>query len=120
MHFFVTPETVTVLPICDVVLCLSVYHRWHHDFGHEGAQHILWTLRTKAQRFMFFELASQQSKYGSMPPDFIDRNQHSIVDYNLRMLGGLFGRPNVEFAAATPASRGKQFRCLFAIQMPGQ
>jgi hypothetical protein len=35
MHFFVTPETVTVLPICDVVLCLSVYHRWHHDFGHE-------------------------------------------------------------------------------------
>jgi hypothetical protein len=43
-----------------------------------------------------------------------------LLDYNLRMLGGLFGRPNVEFAAATPASRGKQFRCLFAIQMPGQ
>jgi hypothetical protein len=50
----------------------------------------------------------------------MDRNQHSIVDYNLGMLGGLFGRPNVEFAAATPASRAEQFCCLFAIQMPGQ
>jgi hypothetical protein len=26
----------------------------------------------------------------------------------------------MEFAAATPASRDQQFRCLFAIQMPGQ
>ncbi len=41
---------------CDVVLCLSVYHHWHHDFGREGAQHLR-TLGTKAQRFMFFELA---------------------------------------------------------------
>ncbi len=117
MRFIVTPESVTALPVCDVVLCLSVYHQWHEIFGHQGAQQILHTLGTKARRFLFFEPASQRSKYGPVPPDYNDRDERSIVDYNLGMLGRLFCREKVEFVAATPASRSEKVRYLFSIQM---
>ncbi len=117
MHFLVTPENVAALPVEDVVLCLSVYHQWHKNFGHDGAQKILKTLGAKAQRWLFFEPASKQSKYGDKPPDFTDRDERSIVDYNLTMLSGLFGEKNVEFLGATPAGRSEPFRYLFAVQM---
>jgi len=116
VHCVVTPDNVATLPVCDVVLCLSVYHQWHVAFGHDDAQRILETLGSKARRALFFESASQRRKYGSAPPNFIDRDQNSIVQYNLEMLGKLFGRSNVEFVKATPASRGERFRCLFAVQ----
>ncbi len=112
----ITPANARDLPVCDVVLCLSVYHQWQAVFGYEGAQHILRTLGSKARQVMFFESASQKWKYGSSQPDFIDCDQISIVDYNLTMLGALFGRPNVKFIKATTASRGEKFRCLFAIR----
>ena len=117
MRFIVTPESVTALPVCDVVLCLSVYHQWHEIFGHQGAQQILHTLGTKARRFLFFEPASQQSKYRPVPPDYDDRDECSIVDYNLGMLGGLFCGKKVEFVAATPANHGERLRHLFGIQI---
>ena len=117
VHFVVTPESVTVLPVCDVVLCLSIYHQWHCKFGHEGAQQILQILGTKARKKLFFEPASKQSKYGPKPPTFTDRDEHSIIDYNHRMLGGLFGKENVEFLGATTASRSESVRYLFTIQM---
>ena len=120
MRFIVTPESVTALPVCDVVLCLSVYHQWHQIFGHQGAQQILRTLGTKARQFLFFEPASQRSKYGPVPPDYNDRDERSIVDYNLGMLGRLFCREKVEFVAATPASHSEKVRYLFSIQMTPQ
>jgi len=120
VHFVVTPASVTALPVCDVVLCLSIYHQWHKNFGHHGAQQILHTLGTKARRFLFFEPASQQSKYGPVPPDYDDRDECSIVDYNLGMLGGLFCGKKVEFVAPTPASRSEKVRYLFSIQMTPQ
>jgi len=119
-HFAVTPESVTALPVCDVVLCLSIYHQWHQTFGHQGAQQILRTLGTKARQFLFFEPASKRSKYGPVPPDYNDRDERSIVDYNLGMLGGLFCEEKVEFVAATPASRSEKVRYLFSIQMRPQ
>ncbi|MEP6662297.1 MAG: hypothetical protein ABJC04_01415 [Verrucomicrobiota bacterium] len=117
MHFLVTPENIAALPVQDVVLCLSVYHQWHRNFGHDGAQKILKTLGTKAQRWLFFEPASKQSKYGPTPPDFTDQDERSIVDYNLRMLRELFGGKNVAFLGATEAGRSEPFRYLFAIQI---
>ena len=120
MRFIVTPESVTALPVCDVVLCLSVYHQWHQIFGHQGAQQILRTLGTKARQFLFFEPASQRSKYGPVPPDYNDRDERSIVDYNLGMLGRLFCREKVEFVAATPASHSEKVRYLFSIEMTPQ
>ena len=117
VHFVVTPESVTVLPVCDVVLCLSIYHQWHCKFGHEGAQQILHILGTKARKRLFFEPASRRSKYGPKPPTFTDHDERSIIDYNCRMLGGLFGKENVEFLGATKASRSESVRYLFTIQM---
>jgi len=69
---------------------------------------------------LFFEPASQRSKYGPVPPDYNDRDERSIVDYNLGMLGGLFCREKVEFVAATPASHSEKVRYLFSIQMTPQ
>jgi SAM-dependent methyltransferase len=117
MHFVVTPQSVAVLPVCDVVLCLSIYRQWHWKFGHEGAQQILQILGTKARKRLFFEPASRQSKYGPKPPTFTDHDESSILDYNCRMLGGLFGKENVEFLGATTASRSEGVRYLFMIQM---
>jgi SAM-dependent methyltransferase len=116
IHFVVTPQSVALLPVCDVVLCLSIYHQWYDKFGHEGAQQILHTLGTKTRQRLFFEPASKQSKYGPQPPAFTDRDERSIIDYNRGMLGGLFGKENVEFLGATKASRSESFRYLFTIQ----
>jgi SAM-dependent methyltransferase len=120
LHFVVTPQTVDQLPTCDVVLCLSIYHQWHAKFGHEGAQHILRTLGSKARRRMFFEPPSRQSKYGAQPPAITDRDERSIAAYNLEMLGGLFGRENVEFLGGTRANRSESQRYLFTIQMSNE
>jgi hypothetical protein len=117
MHFVVTPQSVAALPVCDVVLCLSIYHQWHREFGHEGAQQILYILGTKARKRLFFEPASKQSRYGPKPPAFADRDERSIIDYNHGMLGALFGNENVEFLGATMASRSESARYLFTIQM---
>lgn len=117
LHFVVTPQTVEQLPTCDVVLCLSIYHQWHAKFGHEGAQHILRTLGSKARRRMFFEPPSRQCKYGAQPPPIIDRDERSIAPYNLEMLGGLFGRENVEFLGGTRGGHNESHRYLFTIQM---
>lgn len=117
MHFVVTPQSVAALPVCDVVLCLSIYHQWHREFGHEGAQQILYILGTKARKRLFFEPASKQSRYGPKPPAFADRDERSIIDYNHGMLGALFGNENVEFLGATTASRSESARYLFTIQM---
>ena len=116
MHFVVTPGTVALLPVCDIVLCLSIYHQWYVKFGREGADQILRTLGAKARQRMFFEPPSKQSKYGTHPPAFIDRDERSIVDYNREMLGSLFGKDNVEFLGATQASRSERFRYLFGIE----
>src|SRR5204862_1952135 len=113
----VTPETVARLPICDVVLCLSVYHQWYAKFGREGAERILRTLGSKARHWLFFEPPSKQSKYGSEPPAFTDRDEHSIVEYNRGMLGSLFRQENVEFLGGTQASRSESFRYLFTVRM---
>ncbi len=117
MHFVITLQSVAALPVCDVVLCLSVYHQWHRKFGHEGAQQILRILGGKARQRLFFEPASKQSKYGAEPPAFIDGNERSIVEYNEGMLGALFGKENVEFLGATSASWSEPLRYLFAIDM---
>ena len=115
-HFVVTPQSVAALPVCDVVLCLSIYHQWHCKFGHNGAQQILHVLGTKARKRLFFEPASKQSKYGPNPPAFTDRDERSIIDYNRGMLGAL-GSENVEFLGATKANRSESVRYLFTIQM---
>jgi SAM-dependent methyltransferase len=120
MRFIVTPESVTALPVCDVVLCLSVYHQWHQTFGHQGAQQILYTLGTKARQLLFFEPASQRSKYGPVSPDYNDQDGRSIIDYNLAMLRGLFCGAKVEFVGATTASHSEKIRYLFSIQMTPQ
>ena len=117
IHFVVTPQSVAALPVCDVVLCLSIYHQWHREFGHEGAQQILRILGTKARKRLFFEPASKQSRYGPKPPAFADSDERSIIDYNHGMLGALFGNENVEFLGATTASRSELVRYLFTIQM---
>jgi hypothetical protein len=120
LHFVVTPQTVEQLPTCDVVLCLSIYHQWHAKFGHEGAQHILRTLGSKAQRRMFFEPPSGQSKYGAQPPAITDRDERSITAYNLEMPGGLFGRENVELLGGTRGGRSESYRYLFTVQMSNE
>lgn len=116
MHLMVTPENVDGLPVCDVLLCLSIYHQWHAHLGHEAAQQILKTLGQKAQRILFFEAASTRRKYGAKAPQFIDHDVDSIVDYNRGMLGELFGPSRVEFISPTPASRGEKKRYLFAVR----
>lgn len=119
LHFAVTPESVEALPSCDVVLLLSVYHQWHRQFGDETARKLLGALGQKARRYFFFEPASKQSKYGSTPPDFVDRDERSIKAYNLRLLGELFGQGNVDYLGGTTAGRSEPFRYLFVIQAQG-
>jgi SAM-dependent methyltransferase len=116
VHFVVTPQSVSMLPLCDLILCLSVHHQWHKKFGHEGAQTILRILGAKARQKLFFEPASRQSKYGAQPPPIVDFDERSIIDYNMGMLGGLFGSEHVGFLGGAPAAGSEPFRYLFVVE----
>ena len=117
LHLVVTRDSVAALPECDAVLCLSVYHQWHRRYGHDAAQHILRVLGEKARRVLFFEPASKRQKYGDEAPDFRDRDEDSIVAYNLAMLSSLFkDGGTVEFLGGTPSVRREPFRYLFSVR----
>ncbi len=64
IHFVVTPQSVAALPVCDVVLCLSIYHQWHREFGHEGAQQILRILEPKRERDCFLNRPRSRADMG--------------------------------------------------------
>jgi SAM-dependent methyltransferase len=123
MHFRMTPESVASLPTFDAVLCLSVYHYWHREFGDAAAQRMLRGLGMRAARCLFFEPASRQKKYGRTPPAFVDGDERSIVEYNHRLLAGLFGGADrVECLGPTPCIGKEPYRYLFMVRTehPGQ
>ncbi len=120
MRFIVTPESVTALPVCGVRPLLIRLAPVAPDFRSSRCPANSPYARNESATVFVFEPASQQSKYGPVPPDYDDRDERSIVDYNLGMLGGLFCVKKVEFVAPTPASRSEKVHYLFSIQMTPQ
>lgn len=114
MQADITPGSIDTLPCFDIVLCLSVHHHWHRQYGQEAARVMLRKLGEKANSKFFFEPPSKKSKYGSDPPPIRDYDQQSIVEYNLNMLRSLFGDDKeVEYIGAPKCVGSEPYRYLF-------
>ena len=61
----VTPESVALLPSCDTVLFLSVWHHWVRTFGFDAATVKLRDVWARTGRVMFFETGENE-----MPADY--------------------------------------------------
>jgi SAM-dependent methyltransferase len=61
----VTPNNVALLPACDSVLLLSIWHHWVKSFGLTAATAMLGEVWARAGKLMFFETGE-----GEMPADY--------------------------------------------------
>ncbi len=64
-HMIINRETVQLLPQTDLVLLLSVWHHWVHQFGLRVASEMLSDVWEKTNQVMFFETGE-----GEMPSEF--------------------------------------------------
>ena len=62
----VTPQSVALLPACDTVLLLSVWHHWVRVYGLEAATVMLQQVWARAGKVMFFETGENEmpAEYG--------------------------------------------------------
>ena len=75
------PPTAKKLPRFDVLLLLSVYHRWHAGYGPERAVQMLKDLTAATGRLVIFEGPSRTSRYKTDKPDFTSNDETSVTEY---------------------------------------
>lgn len=114
----ITRETVQTLPTFDYVFLFSVYHQLYRDLGRESAESILRALGEKASNALFFEPASQKSRYGDQNLPFEDFNRSSILNYNTDLLESVFDEGcEVEYVGSSERMEGEEGkRYLFAVR----
>jgi hypothetical protein len=60
INMMIDKETVEILPITDVTLCLSIWHHWAFHYGLEVATEILNTIWSRTTGTMFFESGEEE------------------------------------------------------------
>jgi SAM-dependent methyltransferase len=95
MQLGLTPENAGTLPLFDAVVCLSVYHYWHREFGRDGAETMLGAFAGANK--VFFSASSLSERYvqGATPdvvePAFESRDRESVVSYHEDVLRSALG-----------------------------
>lgn len=56
VNLHVTPENVIILPECDFVIFMAIFHHWARHYGEDAALKMLSTLLTKTRQTLFFEV----------------------------------------------------------------
>lgn len=115
----ITPENVQSLPTFDYIFLFSIYHQLYSFYGQETAEELLSAVSEKASDTLFFEAASQKSKYNDQDLPFEDFDDESIVEYNIDMLNSVIeSNSKIEYMGSS--SRRDNVtgeRYLFAIEM---
>ncbi|RYE09067.1 MAG: hypothetical protein EOP22_10755 [Hyphomicrobiales bacterium] len=114
-----TPQSVVLLPQCDVSICLSIWHHWVRHQGLSAATQILRELWAKTDGVLFFDTGENE-----MPPEynlpFRDGDAVQwLSDYLRTELKGGSVSEIGRFAAFAPNHRNEEdaqlTRSLFAI-----
>lgn len=114
----ITPENVQSLPNFDYIFLFSIYHQLYSYYGQDTAEKLLSSVSQKATDTLFFEAASQKSKYGDQDLPFEDFDKDSIVEYNLDMLSSVVEpNSNVEYIGSSSRRSNKGKRHMFAAVM---
>lgn len=114
MQLEMTPQTVTRLPSCDAVLCLSVHHYWIEKYGPDQGWSMVGEILRKARRKFFFEPASIHKKFGPHELDFVDLDRESLVKYNIENLQRVAGPDwRISLLGETECLNPEPFRLLF-------
>lgn len=113
----VTRENVRRLPTFDYVFFLSVYHQLYRDQGDKAARSVLSGLGERTANTLFFEPASQKSRYGDQNLPFEDFDRDSILEYNTNLLESVFEDCEVEYLGSSRRMEGEEGkRYLFAVR----
>lgn len=108
------PEDISHLPVCDIVLCLSVLHHIMREEGRAGAEDFLRAIAGRVSKALVFEMGTSEEKqlaWTSVLPDMPDGQEQFI-----RTLLGDCGFANVRVLAETPGLKGDAPRLLFAAE----
>jgi SAM-dependent methyltransferase len=117
MKVLLTPEDIMSLPVCDLMLCLSVVHHVFRQGGQAAADQFVSALATRVGKAMLFEMGTADEKklrWSAALPDMPD-GQEAFV----RRLLGNAGLVNIKVIAATPGLRKDAPRLLFSAEPAG-
>lgn len=113
----ITPKNVHSLPTFDYIFFFSIYHQLYSHYGKETAEELLFQLSEKASDTLFFEAASQKSKYDDQSLPFKDFDKNSIVEYNIDMLESVTrNSASVEYIGHSSRKNEKGDRHLFSVE----
>ncbi len=108
------PEDIRHLPVCDIVLCLSVLHHIMREEGRAGAEDFLRAIAGRVGKALIFEMGTSQERqlgWTSVLPDMPEGQEQFI-----RTLLGDCGFANARVLAETPGLKGDAPRLLFAAE----
>lgn len=115
----ITPENVQSLPTFDYIFLFSIYHQLYSYYGQQTAEELLSAVSQKTSDTLFFEAASQKSKYDDQDLPFEDFDDESIVEYNIDMLNSVIeSHSKIEYMGSSSrkdSATGE--RHLFRIEM---
>jgi hypothetical protein len=108
------PDDILGLPVCDIVICLSVVHHVMREGGIEAARRFVTALATRARKALLFEMGTADEtalEWTKTLPD-MPAGQESFVR-DLLISAGL---SNIRVVASTPGLRKDAPRLLFAAE----
>jgi hypothetical protein len=113
MYGELTPEFVRMLPMFDAVFFMSILHHVMYERGVEYALEYMKGLRTKASKFLIFDMGQSdetENAWASLLPD-MGSNPHLWVTHFLESAG--FSK--VEKLADSDSYQGSAKRALFCL-----
>jgi SAM-dependent methyltransferase len=115
----ITPENVQSLPAFDYIFMFSIYHQLYSYYGQNTAEALLSQVSQKVSDTLFFEAASQKSKYSDPKLSFEDFDEESIVEYNIDMLDSVIEtNSNIEYIGSSSRREGAiGKRYLFTVEI---
>ena len=109
-------ETISKLPIFDVVLFMSVFQKWCSQYGFLEAREMLSLLWSKTNRVMFFEMSDSLESAESMKDavPYMGESKDECREYIDSMLGTL-GSCSVTWLADYDMDYRRESRSLFSV-----
>ena len=107
-----TPDNIKAVPPFDVILCLSVHHYWHREYGEKACWKMVRHLAKNAGK-LFFEPSVRLKKYGKNPPKgFVEGNSAHLEGLIREEITGPLNK-DAAFLGETEAPGEERFRPLF-------
>jgi hypothetical protein len=108
------PNDIRRLPVCDIVLCLSVVHHVMRAGGRSAAEEFVQALATRARKALLFEMGTSDEKmlnWSHALPDMPSGQENFVIE-----LLDSCGLGNIRKVAVTAGLKGDAPRMLFIAE----